>query len=335
MSAVCRRLLLAMALALTPLIAAAQAQAVDPTLTVRARQAIRLGDIEELERLHAEVRASKARDASGQLGLEVLRRTLDRQLDGPGGAIEAYFAEVEAFTLQWAQARPRSSLAHAMHLAALTNRAWYHRGTGYANTVPPHAWRDFTAVIERAAKYAAAHAEVLRSDSTAYPVLLNIARASGAPLDRLVSIGIEGLERNPEDHTIYQRVMIGLLPKWGGDARSVERWIREAETRTRAAYGKALYALLYAEAADQEFEHALFEQSLAEWRDLREGFRDVLARWPTPEHVNRFAYFACLARDQDTWHELVERVGTEPLLRQWGSNPRQMYDSCKRWASRQ
>lgn len=65
------------------------------------------------------------------------------------------------------------------------------------------------------------------------------------------------------------------------------------------------------------------------------GFQDILGRYPHADNVNRFAYFACLAQDKPTMLDLLDRIGPEPVLGEWGENARRTFESCKRWATQQ
>ena len=44
------------------------------------------------------------------------------------------------------------------------------------------------------------------------------------------------------------------------------------------------------------------------------GFRDMVSRHPAQANYNRFAYFACQARDRETLLELLDKVGDKPIL---------------------
>ena len=65
---------------------------------------------------------------------------------------------------------------------------------------------------------------------------------------------------------------------------------------------------------------------------MAQGWRDLLSRHPSLETENRYAYFACLARDKPVLLELLEKIGEKPHLDNWGANARRTFDTCRRWA---
>jgi hypothetical protein len=293
------------------------------------------GDFDALQRMHTEYLKPDQFDADGRSKLASFQDGLGRVFDGTKGMPDAYFLEVEALTLSWAQRHPQSSLAHAMHAKALMTHAWSYRGTGYANTVPPQAWADFNAYVDRAAKYLAAHAAVVLTTSTGYKTSVDVGRAAGWGQDRLWAITRAGLDKHPDDETLYRSMLSSLLPKWGGNPQALDRFVREAVERTRARRGQEMYARLYSVAASEQFSHQLFSESGAQWTTMKQGFEDLLTRYPTASNVNRYAYFACMAQDKPTALDLLARIGAKPEIDRWGSNGGRTYETCKRWASQQ
>jgi hypothetical protein len=315
--------------------------AADETLTSAsaindaAADAFWWGDFDALQRMHTEYLKSGQFDADGRSKLGPFLDGLDRVFDGNKGMPDAYFVELEALTLSWTKRYPESSLAHALHAKALMAHAWSYRGNGLANTVPPQAWADFNAYVERAAKHLAANAAVVLMTSTGHQTSVVVGRSAGWGHERLWAITRAGLDMNSEDETLYRSMLLSLMPKWGGNALVVDRFVREAVERTRAQRGLEMYARLYSAAAEQQFSQQLFKESGAQWTTMKQGFEDLLTRFPTASNVNRYAYFACMAEDKATALDLLARIGTKPEIDRWGSNGRRTYETCRRWASQQ
>jgi hypothetical protein len=297
-------------------------------------QAFWWGDFDSLERLHQRASRPGARDENGSTLLSAHRNALDRTWSVRGGS-DAYMNEVERLTLQWVQTHPQSPLAHTLYARTLVAQAWAVRGTGYASSVPPQAWADFKRLLSRAAEHLAKNAKVAMQDPTAYSALISAGRGLGWSQEQLWSIGKEGLRQHPEADDIYFSVLTSMLPKWGGSVVQVDRFIDEAVTMTRQTRGQEFYARLYGAAADEHFEHALFEDSAAQWPRMKQGFQDRLSRYPSQGNLNGYAYFACLAKDKITFVELMDTVGPKPILDRWGRNPERMFAGCKRWGDAQ
>lgn len=305
------------------------------TIGEQAAQALWWGDWEELERLHAGYSQPGQFVANGRSKVSAFRAGADRVLKGKKQDPDAYFAELDALTLQWATQHPGSSLAQVLHASALLSHAWSYRGSGFSNTVPPQAWEDFGAYVQRAAAHMSAHADAMLASGSGYVEAIEIGRAAGWPVDRLLAISRTGLDKHPDDEGIAMAMLNSLLPKWRGSAVQVDRYIEEVVERTRTQRGMEFYARMYAWAAEWQFEHELFIASGAQWPKMKQGYDDMLRRYPSPGNLNRYAYFACLAQDKPTAFEVIEKIGSKPELDSWGSNGARSYETCKRWASRQ
>lgn len=315
----------------------AQAQSPEPDENERvaadAQAALWWADFDELERQHALYQQAGQRTASGRSKLVLFRRGLGRVMNGPERAIDAYFVQMEALTLQWAQARPASALAHVLHAAALVAHAWSYRGSGYANTVPPEAWRDFERYIAKATDYLAKHEAVALSSSSGHVELLNLGKARGWQPAALWSIAQAGLARNVDDEGLYRDMLTAVLPKWGGSTVLVDRVINDIAKLTAPLHGDIYYSRMYAWAADAEFHHQIFKDTGASWPRMKAGYEQMLVRYPAPVNVNSLAYFACLARDKPALIDLLERIGPKPHLDVWGKNASRTFETCKRFAA--
>jgi hypothetical protein len=58
----------------------------------------------------------------------------------------------------------------------------------------------------------------------------------------------------------------------------------------------------------------------------------MLARFPSPGRLNRYAYMACLAKDRSTLVTLLAQIGKKIDVSLWGPNPERSLESCQRWA---
>jgi hypothetical protein len=304
-----------------------------PALVGEANGHLWWGDFESLERLHREVDGPGKLDADGLARIQRFREGVGQVVRDLRETGDAYLVELEALTLRWATERPLSALAHTLHARTLVARAWAYRGDGFARSVTPEGWRQFALHLDRAARHLASVDAVVETDSSAHRELLVVGRGLGWSLAQQQRIAERGLRANPDDIGLWGQLVVSALPKWQGDAAEVDRVIRRAAQATQGRRGDDLYARLYADAADGDFSHALFEDSRADWPRMRKGFRDMLQRWPDSTlNWNRFAYVACLARDRETLSEALDRVKDKPLLEAWGNNARRTFDGCQKLA---
>lgn len=290
------------------------------------------GDFAAVERLYAQALQDHRRIDDGQTVLSVLRGGLNRVFNY-APVSEDYHRHLVALTAQWVAEHAQSPLAHVLHLRARYSLAWWHRGTGYANTVSPDAMKAFQAELRAAVDHLTAHAGVVLQHSSGHQLALMIGRSVGWSPDRLLAIAEAGLQLAPDDDGLDSQMVFSLLPKWGGSAAAVDFYINRAAERAGPQRGPAVYAELYSEAAKDQFEHQLFADSGAQWPRMKDGWQQLLDRFPTAYNVNRFAYLACIARDRPTLVELLPRTGGERFERRaWGANPLRTAEGCRRWA---
>jgi hypothetical protein len=331
-------LLFSAALALVSL--RAPALAAEPTrspITVAAEEAFWWGDFATIEQQNTDFRQAASRfGPDGRSRLDLFREGLYSVFYNEVENTEAYLKNMDALTLEWATEHPDSPLAHILHAKALVVHGWSYRGGGYVKDVPPEAWKEFHAYLKRAADHLKDHADVALKDSYAHLVLLEIGRGLGWSNEQMVAIADDGLKLDPEDLDLYFKVMESMLPKWGGNARVVDTYIKYATEKTRAKHGMELYARLYSAAADYEYRNTLFENSLADWSKIKQGYEDILARHPDSTiRRNRYAYLACVAKDRDTLLKVLAQLGTKIDISQWGSNPERSLEGCRRRAAEQ
>jgi hypothetical protein len=307
------------------------APAEDATEEAAAR-AFWWGDFEALEASYLRARADTVRKADGELPLARFRGGIARVVRRGDEANGAYYAQLQAQTHRWTVDHPQSALAHLLYARALYARGWHIRGETYASRVLPQAWADFEKYLGMAADHLAAHSGIVMADSTANVYLLMIGRGLGWSGERLWAVAADGLQKAPDDDALYDELLTAALPKWGGSVQAIDAVVAEAVRRTQSQRGLEMYARLYG-AVDGQIDGPLFTSTKADWPRMRQGFRDMLSRRTSMDWTNRFAYFACLAQDKASAVELLDKVGSTPVTRYWGgSNGRQTFEVCTRWA---
>jgi hypothetical protein len=303
-------------------------------ITEAAAEAMWWGDFAAVEKQNAYYNQPNRFEPDGYSQLDLFHEGLANVFKNSVENTEEYLKEMDKLTLQWATENPKSALAHVLHARALVEHGWSYRGGGYVKDVPPDAWKDFHAYLRRAVDYLNVHSEVALTDTYAHLVLLQAGRGLDFSNEQMIAIANDGLKRNPDNLSLYFDTMGSMLPKWGGDARILDNYIKYATEQTRAKYGLGMYAWLYWSAAENQFGHALFETSFANWDKMKQGFEDMAVRYPnSPRRVNRYAHMACIAKDRDTLLRLLKDLEGKIEVKQWGANPERSLESCRRWAT--
>jgi hypothetical protein len=96
--------------------------------------------------------------------------------------------------------------------------------------------------------------------------------------------------------------------------------------------GQMLYARIYWYASQDQFKDAIFLVSVAHWKDMREGFKSIIADYPDQWNINNYAKFACLVGDEATTREAVGLMKGDPIESAWPSTDQ--YRSCEQLAGR-
>lgn len=298
---------------------------------VLAKTAYAAGDLASLIRQHAEYSDfSRQRTSSGaskmQLffdGIEELTRTFDAD------QLQSDISK----TLQWSETARDEPLPYILHASSLLSYASYIRGTGYANTVPPQAWKTYTDYVGRAAKFLMANEKVASGSTSWHVWLINALRSSGATPDVVMRVFDAGIAMNPADYRLYRYTSFYLLPKWHGSTQAVDIFILHASEVARSEYGSELYARLYSAAEQDQFGRALYSESLVDWDKMKAGLALWNKRFPTVWNKNIFAYHACIAGDKPLAKELFAEIGPTPEWTIWQPNARATFSTCSKWAS--
>ena len=278
-------------------------------------------------------RTAKSRTSSGLWLLTLFYSGIDDLGDTEGRDAqqrERLFAQLESRTALWTKQFPDEPVAHIAHANMLIKHAWAYRGGGVASTVARADWAPFYQYIAKARAYLEANKKVASIDPKWYEQMISIATAQGWERPAFDSLLAEALEREPLFYQTYFGALNYLLPKWHGNITEVEAFAQNAVKRTAAIEGGSMYARIYWYASQSQFDSDLFAESRVSWPRMRDGFDDMIKRYPDAWNLNNFAKFACLAEDKAKARELMPRVSLEFVSEAWPSS--QQSTACLRWA---
>jgi len=328
-----RGLVLATALAWAGHVGAANDKPVVPLVQQKATEAFWVGDFAALEKMNAAYQQPGPLEANARNRLDYFRTGVGKVFSYVAHSSEAYLSELDALTLQWARDNPQSAYAHILHARSLLAHAQSYRGTSYVKDVPPEAWAYYRRYVDQALAYLKQHIDLVSTDSSGHLLLLEIGRSLSWGQAQIEAIAEAGIARNPDDIELYFMVSFGLLPKWGGNQKVLDTYIRKVTAATSAKFGTGMYARLYADAMDNQFGAALFESSYADWDKMKQGYEDMLARYPDGSaRRNSYAYVACIAKDKPTLQRLLGEIGAGFVANSWGVNPQRAFETCTKWA---
>lgn len=265
-------------------------------------------DYPALERRYRDYLASNARTTDGTWMVRSFQVAFETKFTTePPGKIEKLFRD-------WKAQDPDSMLRPVAEAFAWQQRAWLARGSGCYPQRPSSARKAFNALLDRSA--AALRQDEMRGKDSPlwHTVAMMVAGGQGRSAAELDALFDAAVNRFPTYVPIYAARMEFLLPDWGGDFERIDRFVRESVRRTAGSEGKGLYARLYMELGAGHPCERLFENSKAEWTEMKSSFEDILQRHPDVWNRNTFAAYACRARDVDTTARLLGELGPDTNL---------------------
>jgi hypothetical protein len=291
-------------------------------------------DFAQLERDSTKYLTKKSRTSSGLWMLTLFYAAIEDAIESQtlGKDPDTAFEAIDERTRNWIMEFPDSPTAQIAQGLALMQRGWAYRGRGYASTVKPESWDQFNQFIARARTSLESSKAVASVDPRWYEAMLTIARLQNWERRDFDSLLKEALEMEPLFYQTYFSALEYHLPKWHGDIREIEAFAQEAVNWTRKEEGLGMYARIYWYASQSQFKNDLFNNSLVDWPQMKEGFEDVISRYPDAWNLNNFARFACLAGDKPTAMVLLKRIESDVVKEAWV--PLLMKQRCAEWAFR-
>jgi hypothetical protein len=221
----------------------------------------------------------------------------------------------------WRTQNPRSTAVDIVESMILRQAAWSARGGGYASSVTDEGWKLFRKRLQRA------EAALLRSKDSSpknplwYHEYLAVALALDWDEAEYRALYKAAIHEFPDYQPFYSSMILYLSPRWHGSVEAVDAYIAEVVRQTPATQGKIMYARLYWAFSDDEGDDlALFEESGANWDDMKAGFEQLMKTFPDSGWtLNNYASFACRANDADTYRRLRKKID-RPEEAAWPDN---------------
>lgn len=216
---------------------------------------------------------------------------------------------------EWRQQNPASTAVDIVEAALLQSWAWSARGNGYSGTVTPEGWKLFGERMQRAEDVLFRSKDRSSNNPLWFYEYMEVALQLRWEPAEFRALYDAAISRFPQFHQLYFSMIRSLEPRWGGSIEAVDAYIAEVVKQTKGRDGKIMYARLYWYLAQVEGEDfSLFEDSAANWKDMRAGFKELIAATPKSNwNLNNFAAFACRAGDADTYRKLRKKVGEEQM----------------------
>lgn len=206
--------------------------------------------------------------------------------------------------------------------------AWLWRGDGFAGDVSEESWKPFNNQIAITRSILADHKDA-SVDPEWFVTMENVSRAQSIPDQEASAVVAEAIGKHKYYERVYEAAVLRLMPNWGGSWDEVEQFADFAAENTKDKYGDALYTRIYMVLGDCGC--GVFSETRVNWSRMKNGFEEIVKRYPNEWNLNSFAYYACQARDRDSVKALFAKIN-RTFMDAW-NNDQATYESCKVWAS--
>ena len=223
---------------------------------------------------------------------------------------------------EWREQNPKSTAVDIVEAMIYRDWAWSVRGTGYANSVPAEGWKLFKEKLQRAEAILLRAKDRCAGNPLWYDEYLQVALGLGWDEPEFRALYRAAVSRFPDYQPFYFNMVNYLSPRWYGSVDAIDAYVTEVVKQTEAKQGKIMYARLYwAFGGTLPYDVDMFEDSHANWVDMKAGFEQLMKAYPDSQwNLNNFAVFACRARDADTYRRLRKQIGDRRYDDAWPNN---------------
>jgi hypothetical protein len=271
----------------------------------------------DLERLFDDWSDPSARRADGRPMLTAYASALETAV-----AYTLEWDKIREVIQSWRAKNPYSPAAAITEAIYWKNYAWNARGSGYASSVTPDGWNLFNERLEKAMAVLE-ESRLFASDNPLWSVTyIDVGNGLNWPKARLMRQFAKSIAKNPTFSSLYTTTGFNLTPQWGGSWSLVDEFARNAVKASEAAEGKSFYARVYMSVDScncDQFD--LFRDSQANWPDMKRGLEDLVRLYPhSAWNLNKFAAYACVASDKETFLSLRFKLGKLIMPTAWPAN---------------
>jgi hypothetical protein len=230
---------------------------------------------------------------------------------------------------RWRKAVPNSYFSVFAEARFLYANAWNIRGSGFAGSVSKESWELFAIRLQESERVLLNAPRGLMDTPLWHQLLLAIVLDTDQTQSNPEAAFTAAVEAWPSYFQFYEVILTRLTPKWGGNWGAVESFIDHWAKQQAASEGDSLYARLYVSVHVSE--RVAPELTLYNWVRMKKSFEDLIARYPDPVHKNRYASYACVARDKSVFGEAMRQLPAIQIDRNaWLHG--HSYEACMRWA---
>ncbi|MBR0566084.1 hypothetical protein J5J83_08145 [Azoarcus sp. L1K30] len=279
-----------------------------------AWDSVRYADYEKLESLYQSLLQKNERTPAGTSKLAIFYNQLNAFL--PPNASAAQKKAAFQMAKDWTRAAP-ASVAARIFLANISAKA------GRGGNRMLSSQEDLKLEAIQANEQAITLLEMIRQDAKNdpewYRAMVNLLSETNAVSGEIEGVVQQAMNEHINYPELYFAAARNLYSHADNATTRVETLAKDATNATRKAQGQAMYARVYWYLDQLVYEGKLFEKSNAHWADMKQGFEDMVERYPAAWNLNAYAYFACQAGDYNTMNQVLGRLRGQLIFSVWAS----------------
>lgn len=221
----------------------------------------------------------------------------------------------------WKKRNPKSPGAAIAEGILWVEYAKSARGSGYASTVTKEGWALFRTRMQASEKALSTSKGYASINPMWYTAYLNVARGLNWSHQENLAVFEEATKKHKLYIQFYKSAAYSLTPRWGGSYPAVEQFAQWAADSTKEEVGYSMYTNIYTmmdNLARSDYEN-IFETTAISWNTAKKGFEDTITKYPTQMNINRYASFACRAKDKSTYLKVRNKI-TKIDIDSWPEN---------------
>ncbi|MFD2255761.1 hypothetical protein ACFSSA_03650 [Luteolibacter algae] len=279
--------------------------------TAEIRGAFDEGKFDQLEKIAAELRNSRALFPNGSWKSKVFYDALDNRFNQGEDFWLTDFKTYEA----WEKAFPNSLTRRIGLINMLTEYAWHARGNGYASDVTRENHRLFQERLAMAAEIFGETRNHPDKDACCQLAAMTVALGQGWPKKDFQTLTKEALAIDPTFWHIYPSHCYAMLPRWYGEEGEWEKIALEA-ANAPGGLGDEVYARIVINLSS--YYGNIFRESRALWPRTRDGLAILSKKYPTSlEFPSQTARLATMGNDRALAKASFDQIGEKYLESVW------------------
>lgn len=292
------------------------------------KQAFHDGNFAALEQLYTENRHRLLAD--GMPALEYFYAGLDSFDDN---ALEARF-------LAWQKAQPQSpapfiALARLPYLQAINLLSEIDAddfGAINAGDLSEENRARFTSLLQQSLQQMNSIRANAHSDPFWHVTRINVIGLLSDYSPALLAAASDAMNEHPDHIPVYLAGFTYVQPRYGGSVTAMRDFAEQA-AKAAGNDGDMIYARLQASLTRPQapYRYSLFIATYADWARIRNGYEEIIDRWPDAINRNQLAMMACTEGDRETASLQLREIGDRPLDEVW-DKPIARFVRCKSWS---